>query len=79
MIIPKKYKLQVHGISVIGKTDDLPKSLITKFDEIFICCPSAKEKEMRKIIEHCKKAQVNLLKHYHQCLKYFWEKFLLIR
>lgn len=50
----KKYKLQVHGISVIGKTDDLPKSLITKFDEIFICCPSAKEKEMRKIIEHCK-------------------------
>ena len=50
----KKYKLQVHGISVIGKTDDLPKSLITKFDEIFICCPSAKEEEMRKIIEHCK-------------------------
>lgn len=51
---PRKYKLQVHGISVIGKTNDLSKSLANKYDEIFICCPSATEKEMRKIIEHCK-------------------------
>ncbi len=52
---PDKYKLQVHGISVIGKTNDLSKSLINDYDEIFICCPSANDEEMRKIIECCKK------------------------
>ena len=49
-----KYKLQIHGVKVIGKTSDLSKSLINKFDEIFICCPSASEQEMKKIIECCK-------------------------
>ena len=49
-----KYKLQVHGISVIGKTNDLSKSLLNKFDEIFICCPNASDQEMKKIIVCCK-------------------------
>ena len=53
----KKYKLQVHGISVIGKTIDLTKSLNNKFDEIFICIPSATEAQMREIIEICKQSR----------------------
>ena len=48
----KKYKLQVHGISVIGKTIDLTKSLNNKFDEIFICIPSATEAQMRKLLKY---------------------------
>lgn len=51
-----KYKLQIHGVIVVGKTSDLSKSLVNKFDEIFICCPSATEIEMRNIIANCKRA-----------------------
>ena len=42
---------------IIGKTIDLTKSLNNKFDEIFICIPSATEAQMRNIIEICKQSR----------------------
>ena len=47
-----KFKAKIHGIPVLGNVNDIIK--FNNFDEIFICCPSASESEMIKILEVCK-------------------------
>ena len=42
------------GVPIITSVKNI-YSLSIRFDEIYICVPSANRLEMRRIIEHCKK------------------------
>ena len=56
---PAKRKGRIHKIEVLGKIDDLPEICRAKQpDEIIIAIPSATGKQMRRIVELCKKAGV---------------------
>ncbi|MHC4561992.1 MAG: polysaccharide biosynthesis protein [Planctomycetota bacterium] len=49
-----KRHLSIHGISVLGTTDDIPTICEEhEVDEIIISIPSATQKELRRIIELC--------------------------
>jgi len=49
----------IHGISVLGRVDDLPElALKHNIDEIIIAMPSATGKEMRRVVEICKNTGV---------------------
>ena len=51
---PGKQKLSIHGVSVLGKTKDIPALCEEhEVDEIIISIPSATQKELRRIIEVC--------------------------
>ncbi len=54
---PKKAHKRIHGVSVLGKINYLPK-LKVPIDEIYICTPSANRSQMRVIIEQCKLSKV---------------------
>ena len=47
---------EVHGVPVIATTAGL-NDLKVFFDEIYICVPSANRKQMRRIVEKCKKTK----------------------
>ena len=51
---PKKMNTKLHGVKVMGTTKDL-KEIIEKkrIDEIIISAPSARPKQMRKIVQSC--------------------------
>tara|TARA_Y100001958_G_scaffold160115_1_gene166505 strand:- start:2197 stop:3891 length:1695 start_codon:yes stop_codon:yes gene_type:complete len=51
---PKKIGRRLNGVPIITNVKNI-SSLSIRFDEIYICVPSANRLEMRKIIEHCKK------------------------
>ena len=51
---PSKLGLRMHGIQILGSVDSL-STIQTDFDEIFICVPSADRKQMRHIVDICKK------------------------
>ena len=51
---PNKLGARLHGVPVIGSVADL-ENVVTQFDEILICTPSANREQMRTIIEECKK------------------------
>ncbi|MCF8106515.1 MAG: polysaccharide biosynthesis protein [Desulfohalobiaceae bacterium] len=54
---PVKNGKKIHGITVLGAVDQL--SLIAervRADEVLIAVPSAREEEMRRIVEYCKES-----------------------
>jgi FlaA1/EpsC-like NDP-sugar epimerase len=51
---PSKHGVHIHGVPVLGGTDELPRICQEKaVDEILIAVPSATQKELRRIIETC--------------------------
>ncbi len=52
----KIYGHKLHGMTVLGNVKQL-KNLSINFDEIYICVPSATPKQMREIVEECKKTK----------------------
>lgn len=50
---PNKINSTIHGISVLGKIEELLTILIP-FDEILICAPTATNTEMRSMVNLCK-------------------------
>ncbi len=50
---PIKMGKTIHGIPILGKTDDISK-IKTEFDEILIAIPSVRGDAMRRIVERCK-------------------------
>jgi len=51
---PTKRHISIHGIPVLGTTDDIPDLCEEhEIDEILIALPSATQKELRRIIELC--------------------------
>jgi FlaA1/EpsC-like NDP-sugar epimerase len=56
---PRKKNLRLHGVRVLGTTDDLPHLLRdNKPDEIIIAIPSASGEQRRKVVEHARAAGV---------------------
>jgi FlaA1/EpsC-like NDP-sugar epimerase len=52
----KKEKLQIYGITVLGKTKDIPKLVeILEIENIIIAIPSLNKKEIQKIYQECSK------------------------
>ncbi|MDH7499418.1 MAG: nucleoside-diphosphate sugar epimerase/dehydratase [candidate division NC10 bacterium] len=55
----KKRGLQIHGIPILGKTDELPWVVRQRrIQEILIAIPSASGTQMRRIVTLCKDARV---------------------
>lgn len=51
---PKKYRLQIHGLSVVGGSKRISKTVDTlQIDKIIIAIPSMNKEEMKKIYEQC--------------------------
>ena len=50
---PKKLGARLHGAEVLGSVKDLD-SLLIRYDEIFICVPSANRDQMLEIVNKCK-------------------------
>jgi len=49
----------VHGVPVVGSTDELPSMVSTsRIDQVFVAMPSATGSEMRRIVDLCKQAGV---------------------
>jgi FlaA1/EpsC-like NDP-sugar epimerase len=56
---PKKQKLQIYGVTVLGKTKDIPKLVDDlNVDTIIIAIPSLSKKEIQKIYLECSKTKV---------------------
>ncbi|WP_276516642.1 polysaccharide biosynthesis protein [Fictibacillus nanhaiensis] len=53
---PKKQRLQIYGVTVFGKTKDIPK-LVEELnvEKIIIAIPSLNKKEIQKIYQECSK------------------------
>ena len=52
---PDKQRKQIHGIPVVGKLNDLPRTLITRrIDEVVIAIPSAPGRVIRQVAEVCR-------------------------
>ncbi len=51
---PNKYRMQIHGVPVLGTVDQLPQ-LCQKYsvDELAIAIPSATPKQMRRVVQIC--------------------------
>ncbi|OCA88915.1 polysaccharide biosynthesis protein [Pseudobacillus wudalianchiensis] len=57
----KKQKLQIHGVTVAGKTADIPRIVTEKkIDNIIIAIPSLKRQEIQHIYEHCAKTEAKI-------------------
>ncbi len=57
---PDKRNISIHGVSVLGTTDDiLTLAKSKKIDQIIIATPSATAVQMRKIVTLCEQAGVN--------------------
>ncbi len=51
---PGKRNIVIHGIPVLGTTDDIPELCETnEIDELIIAIPSANQKELRRLIDLC--------------------------
>lgn len=51
---PLKRGTRIHGVEVIGTTDDLPDAVqATRADELVIAIPSALPADLRRIVERC--------------------------
>lgn len=56
---PKKQKLQIYGVTVFGKTKDIPNLVdILNVETIIIAIPSLSKKEIQKIYLECSKTKV---------------------
>jgi FlaA1/EpsC-like NDP-sugar epimerase len=56
---PKKQKLQIYGVTVFGKTKDIPDLVdILNVETIVIAIPSLNKKEIQKIYLECSKTKV---------------------
>ncbi|HEY7148195.1 MAG TPA: nucleoside-diphosphate sugar epimerase/dehydratase [Gaiellaceae bacterium] len=56
---PRKKNLRLHGVRVLGTTDELPHILRdNKPDELLIAIPSASGDVRQKVVEHARDAQV---------------------
>src|SRR5581483_3060538 len=53
----KKRGKEIHGVGVLGSTADIP-DLVADIDVILIAVPSARSKDMRRIVGICEKTQV---------------------
>ncbi|MGM0753093.1 MAG: polysaccharide biosynthesis protein [Bacillota bacterium] len=53
---PKKQKLQIYGVTVVGKTKDIPR-LVEKLnvENIIIAIPSMSKSEIQKVYQECSK------------------------
>ena len=57
---PEKRRVSLHGVDVVGRTDDIPRIAKEKrIAEIVIAAPSAGAREMRRIVAQCEKAGVS--------------------
>jgi FlaA1/EpsC-like NDP-sugar epimerase len=55
---PKKQKLQIYGVTVLGKTKDIPNLVdILNVETIVIAIPSLNKKEIQKIYLECSKTK----------------------
>lgn len=56
---PRKHRLKIHGIPIVGGVDEL-EDIARKFeiDEFLIAIPSATGSQMRRIVERCKSSGV---------------------
>lgn len=56
---PDKRRVSIHGVPVLGRTEDIPKVVKERqAEEIIIATPSAKASQMRRIVEMCEQAGV---------------------
>ncbi len=56
----KKQNTKIHGVKVLGKTEDLPRIVRQKhIDEIIIATPSASVTDMRRIVQICENTGVD--------------------
>lgn len=54
---PKKHKAKIHGVKVLGNTEDISRlSKEKKVDEVLIAIPSANEQIILRITDVCRKA-----------------------
>ena len=57
---PNKRHVSIHGISVLGTTGDIPQLVEQQnIERIIIATPSAKAREMRKIVTYCETSGVD--------------------
>jgi FlaA1/EpsC-like NDP-sugar epimerase len=55
---PKKYRLEIHGLTVVGNVGQIVKTVETlKIDHIIIAIPSLSRKELKRIYEECAKTK----------------------
>ncbi|MGN7938760.1 nucleoside-diphosphate sugar epimerase/dehydratase [Virgibacillus sp. 6R] len=53
---PNKQKLQIYGVTVQGKTEDIPEIVLKhEIDHIIIAIPSLSKQEIQKIYQECSK------------------------
>lgn len=56
-----KQKLQIYGVTVLGKTEDIPELVEKKeIDHIIIAIPSLNKHEIQKIYQECSKANAQI-------------------
>ncbi|MFU1993383.1 polysaccharide biosynthesis protein [Priestia megaterium] len=56
-----KQKLQIYGVTVLGKTEDIPELVEKKeIDHIIIAIPSLNKHEIQKIYQECSKAKAQI-------------------
>lgn len=56
-----KQKLQIYGVTVIGKTEDIPEIVEKKkIDHIIIAIPSLSKHEIQKIYQECSKTKAQI-------------------
>ncbi|NMD70164.1 polysaccharide biosynthesis protein [Bacillus sp. DNRA2] len=55
---PRKYKLDIYGLTVVGNVDDIAK-IVEKYkvDKIVIAIPSLSRKELKRIYDECAKTK----------------------
>ena len=57
---PRKADLKIHGISVLGNTDEVQSiAARVKADEVLIAIPSVTSQRMRSLVEHCKQVGIH--------------------
>ncbi|WP_350020181.1 polysaccharide biosynthesis protein [Priestia flexa] len=55
---PKKQKLQIYGVTVLGKTKEIPEIVSSKeIDHIIIAIPSLSKHELQRVYQECSKTQ----------------------
>lgn len=55
---PKKQKLQIYGVTVVGRTQNIPKLVEKlKVDMIIIAIPSLNKSEIQKVYQECSKTK----------------------
>ncbi len=56
---PAKHGVNIHGIPVLGRVDELPKICAEKsIEEIAIAMPSASAKQLRKVVQICEGTKI---------------------